>query len=112
MYMMNYQMLKRISWISTLNLKLKGYDQNGWFTEEELGDLPPIEDDEEEVKEEKGLKFSTPSKLLTSLPILLAQKKSGYNSYKLKNEISQILYLLYQYNKIIKKFFNNLIKSF
>ena len=75
MYMMNYQMLKRISWISTLNLKLKGYDQNGWFTEEELGDLPPIEDDEEEVKEEKGLKFSTPSKLLTSLPILLAQKK-------------------------------------
>ena len=67
-------MLKKISWISTLNLKLKGYDYDEWFTEEELGDLPPIEDDEEEVKEGKGLKFSTPNKLSTSLPILLAQK--------------------------------------
>ena len=74
MYMINYQMLKKISWISTLNLKLKGYDYDEWFTEEELGDLPPIEDDEEEVKEGKGLKFSTPNKLSTSLPILLAQK--------------------------------------
>ena len=74
MYMINYQMLKKISWISTLNLKLKGYDYDEWFTEEELGDLPPIEDDEEEVKEGEGLKFSTPNKLLTSLPILLAQK--------------------------------------
>ena len=67
-------MLKKISWISSLNLKLKVYDYDGWFTEEELGDLPPTEDDEEEVKEGKGLKFSTPNKLSTSLPILLAQK--------------------------------------
>ena len=56
--------------------------------------MSPLEGDEE-VKEGKGLKFLTPNKLLTRLPILLAQIKVGNNSYKLKNEIRQILYLLY-----------------
>ena len=42
----------------------------------------------------KGLKALTPNKLLTRLPILLAQIKAGNNSYKLKNEIRQILYFL------------------
>ena len=42
---------------------------------------------------------------------IISTKKSGYNSYKLKNEIMQILYLLYQHNKITKKVYNNLIKS-
>ena len=65
--------------------------------------MPSLEGDEEEVKEEKGLKILTPNKLLTRLPILLAQIKAGNNSYKLKNEIRQILYLLYQHNKITKK---------
>ena len=40
---------------------------------------------------------------LTRLPILLAQVKAGNNSYKIKNEIRQILYLLHQHNKITKK---------
>ena len=64
--------------------------------------LPPLEGDEEEfvniqpialpeVREGKGLKISTPSKLLTRFPILLAQRKAENNSYKLKNEIRQIL---------------------
>ena len=53
------------------------------------------------------LKILTPNKLLTRLPVLLA----GNNSYKLKNEIRQILYLLYQHNEIAKKVYNNLIKS-
>ena len=39
------------------------------------------------VKEGKGLKILTPNKLLTRLPILLAQIKAGSNSYKLKNEM-------------------------
>ena len=34
--------------------------------------MPPLEDDEEEVKEGKGLKIVTTDKLLTRLPILLA----------------------------------------
>ena len=53
----------------------------------------------------------TPNKLLTRLPILLAQIKAGNNSYKIKNEIRQILYLLYQYKNITKKIRNNLMKS-
>ena len=73
--------------------------------------MSSLESDEEEVKEKNVLKILTPNKLLTRLPILLAQIKAGNNSYKLKNEIRQILYLLYQDNKITKKVYNNLIKS-
>ena len=57
-----------------------------------------------EVKEGKELKILTPKKLLIRLPILLAEIKAGNNSNKLKNEARQILFLLYQHNKIIKKF--------
>ena len=35
---------------------------------------------------------------------LLAQIIAGNNSYRLKNKIRHILYLLYQHNKITKKF--------
>ena len=82
-------------------------------TDEKSTDLPvilPLEGDEE-VQAGKGLKILTPNKLLTRLSILLPQIKAGNNSYKLKNEIRQILYLLYQQNKITKKVYNNLIKS-
>ena len=64
--------------------------------------MPPLEGDEEKVEEGKGLKILTPNKLLTKLPILLAQIKAGNNSNKLRNKIRQILYLLYQDNKITK----------
>ena len=57
--------------------------------------MPLLEGDEEEVREGKGIKILTPSKLLTRLTILLAQIKAGNNSNKLKNEIRQILYPLY-----------------
>ena len=73
--------------------------------------MPPLEGDEEELKERKGLKMLTPNKLLTRFPILLAKVKAGNNSYSLKNEITQILYLLYQHNKFTKKVSSNLIKS-
>ena len=43
-------------------------------------------------------------------PVLLAQLKAENNSNKLKNQISQILYILYQHNEITKKSYNNLIK--
>ena len=71
--------------------------------------MPPLEGDEK-VKEGKGLKILTTNKLNRIL-ILLAQIKAGNNSYKLKNEIRQILYLLYQHNKTTKKVYNNLITS-
>ena len=69
----------------------------------------PLED--EEVTERKGIKILTPDKLLTRRPVLSAQIKAGNNSYKLKRVIIQIPYLLFQHNRIIKKLYNNLIKS-
>ena len=77
----------------------------------DLSDMPPLESDKEEVREGKGLKTLIQNKLLTRLLILLAQIKAENNSYKLKNGIREVLYLLYQHNKIIKKVLNNLIKS-
>ena len=79
-------------------------------SDKEEPDMPSQEADEEEVREGKVIKFLTPNKLLTRLSILLEQIKAGDNSYKLKNEIRQILYLLYQHNKITKKVYNTLIK--
>ena len=71
--------------------------------------MPPLEGDKE-GKKGKRLKILTQGKLLTRLPILLVQIKAGNNSNKLKNEIRQILYLLYQPNKITKKVYNNSVK--
>ena len=68
----------------------------------DLSDMPPLEGHEEELKEGKELKILTPNKLLNKLQMLLAEIKAGKKSYKLKNEIRQILYLLYQHNKITK----------
>ena len=70
-----------------------------------------LEGDEEGLKEGKRFKILTPNKLLTRLPVLLAQIKAGNNSHKLKYEITLILYLLYQHKKITKKVYNNLNKS-
>ena len=58
-----------------------------------------------------GLKILTPEQLLQRLPIALAQVKGGNNSENLLNEIRQIIYSLYQSKEIIKKVYNNLIKS-
>ena len=69
-------------------------------------------EDDEKVKEGAGIKDLTPNKLLTRLPVLLAQIKSGNNSYKLKTKMRQILYHFYQHNKITKAVYNNLIKPF
>ena len=76
----------------------------------DISNIPVLERDKK-VKEGKGLKMLTQNKLLTRLPISLAQTKTDNYLDKLKNEIRQILYLLYQHNKITKNVFNNLIKS-
>ena len=86
------------------------------------GDLPPIHalegDEDSKLEPEEtiaeriklnpqkkkptttGLKILFSNKVLTRLPILLAQIKAGNNSYKLK----------YQHNKITEKVYSNLIK--
>ena len=117
-----------------INLFLETYNYNDWFQNKEstdtteksdkkesahttrkidkegsvdLSDMSSLVSDEEEGK---GLKILTPNKLSTRLPILLAKIKAGNNSCKLKNDIRQILYLLYQHNKITKNVYNSLIK--
>ena len=50
----------------------------------------------------QGLKILTPQQMLSRLPISLAQLKAKNNSNKLKNEIRQLLYLLYRSKKLIK----------
>ena len=45
----------------------------------------PLLEGDEEVKEGKWIKISTPNKLLARLPILLAEIKVGNNSFKLEN---------------------------
>ena len=66
--------------------------------------MPPLEGDEEEVKERKGSKVLTPNKLLTKLPISLAQIKAGNNSYKLENEIRKLGIFCISTIKSLKKF--------
>ena len=61
------------------------------------------------------LKILTPKQMLQRLPIALAQIKAGNNSENLLSEIRclivQIIYSLYQVKEIIKKVYNNLVKS-
>ena len=75
MNMMDYEMLKKITLMKNpslyIKLNLKDYDHDGLFTEK-LDDLPTLEAAEKAMKEKKGLKKSTPNKLLTRLPILVA----------------------------------------
>ena len=55
--------------------------------------MPPLEGDEEEIKEGKGIKILTPNKLLTRFQVLLAQITARNNSYNLKTEIRHVLYI-------------------
>ena len=61
--------------------------------------------------EETGLKILTPKQMLQRLLIALAQVKAGNNSEGLLNEISQIVYSLYQSKQMTKKVYNHIIKS-
>ena len=58
-----------------------------------------------------GLKILTCLQMLQRLPRAPAQVKRGNNSENLLNEIWQIIYSLYQSKEIIKKVYNNIIKS-
>ena len=49
--------------------------------------------------------------MLRRLTIALAQLNAGNNSESLLNEISQIVYSLYQSTQITKKVYHNILKS-
>ena len=59
----------------------------------------------------QGLKILTPQQMLSRLPILLAQLQAGNNSPQLKNEIRQLLYLLYRLKKLSKTIYNSLVNT-
>ena len=98
---MIFQMINEVKW--TPNMILLIYDYEELYKqkpddsivkgdEEELDHLPPLDSNEEEVKEGKGIKILTQKELLTRLPLSLAKIKS--HSFKLKNKIRKIMYLL------------------
>ena len=68
-------------------------------------------DSKQNETEGKRLKILTPKQMLQRLPIALAQVKTGNNSENLLNEVTQIVYSLYQSKQITKKVYNNIIKS-
>ena len=59
----------------------------------------------------EGLQILTPKQMLQRLPKAFAQVKAGTDSESLLNEIRQIVYSLYHIKQIIKKVYNNIIKS-
>ena len=61
--------------------------------------------------EGRGLEILTRKKMLQKLPIALALVRAGKNSENVLNETRQIAYSLYQSKEIIKKVYNNIIKS-
>ena len=77
----------------------------------DIADLYNIKSGSDTSKKGEGLKILTNKQMLNCLPILLAQIEAGNNSIKLKNELRQILYLLYRSKVLTKTVHNNLIKS-
>ena len=61
--------------------------------------------------EGRGLEIITRKKMLQKLPIALALVRAGKNSENVLNETRQIVYSLYQSKEILKKVYNNIIKS-
>ena len=64
--------------------------------------LKMILDFNKQNQQGKGLKILTPNQMLSRLPITLAQLKAGNNSEKLKNEIRQLLHILYRSKNMTK----------
>ena len=68
--------------------------------------MPDLESEESAAQRKnqlgRGLKILTPNKMLSRLPISLAQLNAGNNSEKLQNENRQILYSLYRSEKLTK----------
>ena len=75
--------------------------------------IPDLESEESVAQRRnqpaRGLTILTPKQMLSRLPISLAQLKAANNSEKLKNEIRQILYVLYRSKKLTKQLYKSLV---
>ena len=89
-----WKLKKDIKNMSEDEVKNKGIDLLSSFIRKIVYMSPLESEDQEAAKRQlgKGLKASTPKKMITRLSILLAQLEAGNNSQKLKNEIRQIVY--------------------
>ena len=63
------------------------------------------------AKQGKGLKVLSPTQMVQTLSVALAQVKAGNISKNLQNEIREIIYSLYQEKEITKKVYNNIMNS-
>ena len=77
----------------------------------DIADLYNIKLGSDTSKKSEGLKILTNKQMLNRLPILLAQIQAGNNFKSLKNELRQILCLLYRSKVLTKTVYNKLIKS-
>ena len=59
----------------------------------------------------KGLKILTLKQMLQKFPIAREQVKAGNTSENIRNEISQIIYSLYEAIEITKKVYSNIMNS-
>ena len=71
--------------------------------DKDLSDMPLLEGDEQEVKEEQNWKSNFQTNYELDFQYYYQKIKAGNNSYILKNEIRQIRSFLYQHNKITNK---------
>ena len=70
-----------------------------------------LESEESATQQGQGVEILSPKQIISRLPVLLAQLKAGNNSQKLKNEIRQLLYLLYRSKKLSKTIYNSLMDN-
>ena len=93
--------------------KMSGYEKKIEQPDKTLKIFKEVLDFDKKIRKQQGLglKILTPNQMLSSLPISLAQLKAGNNSEKLKNEIRQILYSLYQSKKLSKNLCKSLVDT-
>ena len=83
-----------------------------------LDQVPSLGDSEPDFSDfdfgdtkQSRLKILTPNKMLSRLPISLAQLSARNTSEKLKNEIRQLLYSFYRPKKLTKQLYKSLIDT-
>ena len=93
--------------------KMSGYEKKNEQPDKILNIVKEVLDFDKKIRKQQGLglKILTPNQMLSRLPISLGQLKAGNNSEKLKNEIRQILYSLYQSKKLSKNLYKSLVDT-
>ena len=102
-----YKSKKKDGSVSTNQNKMRRYARDL----KAIVDLYNIKSGSDTNKKGQALKILNNKQMLNRLPILLVQIEAGNNSTKSKNELRQILYLLYRSKVLTKTVYNNLIKS-